>query len=458
MKPEKKPTARKRTASNAAKTPAETGSIAPAGRPQAKARVGKAREATIEPMAAAKSREELSGTGGRSGRAASVERPLNVPPLLLEGDEPSAPPVSGPGQRYALGPTPPPRHDAVTGEAGDLPEAYGTKKLLLAARDPHWLYAHWDLTREQLREYDRLSADGHLVLRAYVESVSPEPFTEVHVHPESRNWFVHVGRGGTRFVAELGYYAKANGRWTRISLSAPTLTPPDVVSSDTSVNFASIPIEVPFEQLLAVIKTALSENVPLAEAILQLRAEGFKGLPGPQELKTGKWTQVQERALAELISMDSVRRIWMGSLEITELIRRQLAREISSAAVAQFSLPGKERLGALASVSSPFGGLERKKGFWFTVNAELIIYGATEADAKVTIGGREIKLRPDGSFSFRFSLPDGQHELPVVAVSADLTDGRAAELKFNRHTAYRGGVGAHPQDAKLKPPRAESVA
>jgi len=46
------------------------------------------------------------------------------------------------------------------------------------------------------------------------------------------------------------------------------------------------------------------------------------------------------------------------------------------------------------------------------VNAELIIYGATEPDAQVTIGGRANQAAPDGSFSFRFSLPDGDYELP----------------------------------------------
>ena len=51
--------------------------------------------------------------------------------------------------------------------------------------------------------------------------------------------------------------------------------------------------------------------------------------------------------------------------------------------------------------------MERAKGFWFNVNAELIIYGATEPTARVTLGGHEIKLRPDGTFSYRFSLPDG---------------------------------------------------
>ena len=76
----------------------------------------------------------------------------------------------------------------------------------------------------------------------------------------------------------------------------------------------------------------------------------------------------------------------------------------------------------------------------------------------MAIGGRDIRLRPDGSFSFRFALPDGHYELPVTAISADQSDGRAAELRFDRQTEYRGDVGVHLQDAGLKTPRAENVA
>jgi uncharacterized protein len=102
--------------------------------------------------------------------------------------------------------------------------------------------------------------------------------------------------------------------------------------------------------------------------------------------------------------------------------------------------------------------MQGQKGFWFNVNAELIIYGATEPDATVTIGGRTIRLRSDGSFSYRFALPDGKYDLPAVAVSSDKTDGRAAELSFRRDTQYRGDVGKHPQDPQLKPPLAAHVA
>src|SRR6185437_406000 len=95
----------------------------------------------------------------RSSASAVSKQSLKVPPILLEGDEPSAPAECEPGQRYALCPPPPPAPVGTTGESGELPDAYGTEKLLLTARDPHWLYAHWDLSRQQLREYNRRSTD-----------------------------------------------------------------------------------------------------------------------------------------------------------------------------------------------------------------------------------------------------------------------------------------------------------
>jgi hypothetical protein len=152
--------------------------------------------------------------------------------------------------------------------------------------------------------------------------------------------------------------------------------------------------------------------------------------------------------------------VWIGSLEITELLRRQIERGQSEwlSSVALAAAQAGE-LGPLSSVSSPFGGApaEREKGFWFNVNAELIIYGATEPDATVTIGGRKIRLRPDGSFSYRFALPDGDYELPATAVSADASDARHATLQFRRATHYVGDVGTHPQDAALKKPSPENV-
>jgi uncharacterized protein len=264
-----------------------------------------------------------------------------------------------------------------------------------------------------------------------------------------------VPSGGAKYLAELGYYQKP-GVWKQVSVSGATVTPPDTLSEDTTVWFETLPVDLQFQELVQLVKKAVSENVPLLEAIQQLRASGFKGLPDTQAASSGKWTSEQERALAELVTMDSVRRVWMGSLEITELIRRQLQQQISSAMGGEFGIPSSWS-GAVGSVTSPYGRPERQRGFWFNVNAELIIYGATEPDAEVTIGGKKIRLRPDGSFSYRFALPDGRYALPAVARSADKVESRGAALKFNRSTEYEGEVGKHPQDARLKTPHVENV-
>jgi len=54
-----------------------------------------------------------------------------------------------------------------------------------------------------------------------------------------------------------------------------------------------------------------------------------------------------------------------------------------------------------------------------SADAELIVYGATEPDATVTIGGRPIKLNPDGTFRFQMSFQDGLIDYPIMAVAAD---------------------------------------
>ncbi len=439
--PAKRPSAAK--AAPAASSPSSTS--APSNPAPARATGSKAKstDATKSPPAVA----------GGARLAPSPGRPA-IPPILLEGDESVAPGPSGPGERFALGRMVPP--DAGW-EAGELPEAYGTQKLFLTARDPQWLHAHWDFSQEQLRRYNARSADRHLVLRVYRNATEGDPHREVHVHPESRSWFVHVGQASTRYVAQLGYYQAERGSWVTLATSGATLTPADTLSGDVSVWFETLPVEVRFDQLLRLVRQALQDHVPLMEALQQLRTLGFTGLPDARAAAAATWTAAQEKALAEIITIDSVRRVWMGSLEITELIRRQFLQELSSQAAAALG-ETSSWAGAVSSLSSPYGGAkERPKGFWFNVNAELIIYGATEPDATVTIGGRTIRLRADGTFSYRFILPDGRYELPAVATSADGTDSRSAALEFSRATEYRGDVQAHPQDPALRPPRVEHV-
>jgi hypothetical protein len=81
--------------------------------------------------------------------------------------------------------------------------------------------------------------------------------------------------------------------------------------------------------------------------------------------------------------------------------------------------------GALAS----FG-----RDFHFEIDAELIVYGATEPNAKVTLQGEPVQLRPDGTFTVRFSLPDSRQIIPAVAASPDGVEERTIVLAVERNT------------------------
>jgi len=83
-------------------------------------------------------------------------------------------------------------------------------------------------------------------------------------------------------------------------------------------------------------------------------------------------------------------------------------------------------------------GAERALGqgsnFAFEVDAEMIIYGATNPDAHVSLTNEPVKLRPDGTFTVRLAMPDRRQVLPVVASSADGVEQRTIVLAIERNT------------------------
>ncbi len=103
-----------------------------------------------------------------------------------------------------------------------------------------------------------------------------------------------------------------------------------------------------------------------------------------------------------------------------------------------------------ASWSSPFGQTARE--FFMHVNAEVIFYGGTDPEAKVTIAGRPVQLQPDGTFRYHFKFPDNDFEIPIVAVSPDGVETRSAVLSLRRDTARYGDVGATAQPEYLDTP------
>jgi hypothetical protein len=76
----------------------------------------------------------------------------------------------------------------------------------------------------------------------------------------------------------------------------------------------------------------------------------------------------------------------------------------------------------------------KKRGFLFDMDAELIVFGKTEPDAHVTLQGDPVKLREDGSFTVRFSMPNCRQVIPAVACSANGVEQRTIVLAVERNT------------------------
>ena len=103
--------------------------------------------------------------------------------------------------------------------------------------------------------------------------------------------------------------------------------------------------------------------------------------------------------------------------ELHELLEERLRRPMSS---------------SVFSTSSGMNG--RRRGFSFELEAELIVYGATEPGANVTLQGEPIRLRSDGTFTVRYGLPNCRQLIPATAKSADGAEQRTVILAIERNT------------------------
>jgi hypothetical protein len=108
-----------------------------------------------------------------------------------------------------------------------------------------------------------------------------------------------------------------------------------------------------------------------------------------------------------------------GALQ--ELFEERLRRPMGSPMVTRYGA-GVEAL------------MTRRRHFNFEIDAELIVYGRSEPDSHVTLQGEPVKLRPDGSFTMRFSMPNARQVIPAVASSANGLEQRTVVLAVERNT------------------------
>ena len=334
---------------------------------------------------------------------------------------------------------------------GDLPRSYGEDRIFVVAQEPHWLFSYWDYTLTE-------DVEGTIFLRHGREEAD-HPEGEVPVPSETNSWYLAARETDADYYVELGHY---NGsHWKTLARSGTVLTPRDTVTGFGEPVFANMPFHATFQQLVEKIRGTMRDGESLADALARLQ--------GPGELPIGRLTPAQRIALDRLLGT-----------EIGSLTSGQLSSHLGSPGASLFSGglfpsspvagPGGSSRGFLAALgisgaswesapgswssaalsgrgatSSWLSSWHRGREFFMNLNAEVIFYGGTHPDAKVTVDGKEIMIRPDGTFRYHFVLPDGEFEVPVVATSPDGLETRCGVLRFERSTTREGDVASTAQ-------------
>jgi hypothetical protein len=266
--------------------------------------------------------------------------------------------------------------------ANSLPEGYGSTEAVLLPRDPFWMFTYWELSENTLnRLIKEIGVDNFekskKVIRVHKigDNGMSDGFFDVPIVLEAKNWYVNVSECGKTYECEIGIITP-DGRYIGI----------------VKTNRVTLP------------KSSVSDVID------------------------EKWMSVNQE-FEKLLEISGVEYIGKGSLDIAKSLaqRWEMLRSIFSR-VTSFGV---------SSISSQVFQKEeqqKEKGFWLVADCELVVYGATQSDAKLYIGDRLIKLNPDGTFALRYALPDGDTNIPIKAISADGSMERGINIKVTRET------------------------
>jgi uncharacterized protein len=310
---------------------------------------------------------------------------------------------------------------SVDQDLGELPDGYGESRIVLMPRDPQWAYAYWDVPNAHKEELRRQGGQ-QLALRVYdvtdidINHQAAHSVQEYLCDEMAREWYLPVPVSDRDYAADIGYRC-ADGRWLVLARSAPISVPP-VYPSDW--------IEDAF--------ITVNWNDDLKGKTL------YKLVPPAKKqamYDTAKGNQLYDAVFGMTKATESMRIAGslFGSMQQTP--EAAVSSYVFPSGVGMWAVPNASGLNMSGVGFSGDVAPVRPRQFWLVADAELIVYGATEPDATVTIGDRQIKLNPDGTFRFQMSFQDGIIDYPIKAVAVDGEQTRSIHMNFERETPSR---------------------
>jgi hypothetical protein len=276
-----------------------------------------------------------------------------------------------------------------------LPETYGQDRLVLMARDPYWIHAYWEVTPATVaRAKVDLGPEGEghrwvLRIKSQEETASEgnvEIF-DVDIEPDARSWYLRVPRPDRTYEATIGLLTK-DGALYPFAKSDRATTPRAGVSEESDAAWTGSPTDA--ERILEL--SSADEPTPSSP-----------GMAASQAPVSGAHPSMGRPGLPAGSAWDAMSPMGPG--------------EVSSPG-GEAAVSGAGEAIAPTSGESATAGA-RGEPAPLRLRCDLVLYGSTRPDARLTVQGRPVGIRPDGTFSVRFELPDGEQSIPCVARSAE---------------------------------------
>jgi len=251
------------------------------------------------------------------------------------------------------------------------------ERIVVMVRDPFWLHAYWEIKRHSVeRVQAAMSAEWH----------TARPFLRL----------LEIHDGGTtsaseRVIRNIEVHGGVSNWYVHV---------------DTSP--ASYRLELGY-------MGSSGRFFPLVRSNVVTTPE-----PGASDAIDENWTDVAEN-FDKIYAMSGGYSPDNNSLELQELFEERLRRPMGSPMVTRYGSGAPAMLAASHTLM-------------FEVDAEMIVYGVTNPDTHVSLRGEPVKIRPDGTFTVRMSLPNQRQVIPVVASAANGAEQRTIVLAVERNT------------------------
>lgn len=276
-------------------------------------------------------------------------------------------------------------------------------------RDPQWAYVFWEISDADRSEAFAAGASQLCLRVADVTgldggSAHPHALQELVVDSHATEWYVPVPLSDRDYRVELGYrkaMGSNGGGWISLAFSS----------------VARVPALHPSEQILDQFVPFSLDSSPTPMAMPGAAATHRSLAPAD----TGLHERLYQTATTQFRSLGR------GSEAFHELEGAGLhGGELNDSGAGLWASGRNESgVGGVAS---------RQRTFWLVADAELIVYGATDPSARLSIGGEAVPLSADGTFRVQVPFRDGKQLYPIEAVAADGVQKRNITLEFNRIT------------------------